>query len=166
MYVLVTQSSLTLCNPMNCSLPGSSVHGILRKEYWNGLPFPSPGYLPNLGIEPGSPTLQADSLPSEPSVKPPLAKGNRDLKQNLFTKGFHTVYGQNFSFLVPWAVSFHLGDQCRHPRVFPESFPQSGFQVILKTELIMKMSTDINAAGNFFPLDQRKEKMWYNLFFF
>ena len=36
-----------------------------RQEYWSGLPFPSPGDLPDLGIEPGSPTLQADSLPSE-----------------------------------------------------------------------------------------------------
>ena len=37
-----------------------------RQEYWSGLPFSSPGDLPDLGIEPGSPALQADSLPSEP----------------------------------------------------------------------------------------------------
>ena len=37
-----------------------------RREYWNGLPFPSPGDLPDLGIEHGSPALQADSLQSEP----------------------------------------------------------------------------------------------------
>ena len=37
-----------------------------RQEYWSGLPFPSPGDLPNPGIEPGSPTLQADSLPPKP----------------------------------------------------------------------------------------------------
>ena len=36
------------------------------QEYWSGLPFPSPGGLPNPGIEPRSPTLQADALPSEP----------------------------------------------------------------------------------------------------
>ena len=36
-----------------------------RQKYWRGLPFPSPGDLPNLGIEPGSPALQADALPSE-----------------------------------------------------------------------------------------------------
>ena len=35
-----------------------------RQEYWSGLPFPSPGDLPDPGIEPGSPALQADSLPS------------------------------------------------------------------------------------------------------
>ena len=39
-----------------------------KQEYWSGLPFPSPGDLPNPGIEPGSPTLQADSLSSEPAV--------------------------------------------------------------------------------------------------
>ena len=37
-----------------------------RQEYWSGLPFPSQGDLPNPGIEPGSPALQADALPSEP----------------------------------------------------------------------------------------------------
>ena len=40
-----------------------------RQEYWSGLPFPSPGDLPNPGIEPGSPTLQADALPPEPPGK-------------------------------------------------------------------------------------------------
>ena len=43
--------------------------GFSRQEYWSGLPFPSPGDLPDPGIEPGSPTLQADSLPSEPPGK-------------------------------------------------------------------------------------------------
>ena len=47
---------------MDGSPPGSSVHGISR-QYWSGLPFPSPGDLPNPGIEPMSPALQADSLP-------------------------------------------------------------------------------------------------------
>ena len=41
-----------------------------RQEYWNGLPCSFPGDLPGPGIEPGSPTLQADSLPSEPPGKP------------------------------------------------------------------------------------------------
>ena len=42
-----------------------------RQEYWNGLPFLSPGDLPYPGIKPGSPTLQAEALPSEPPGKPP-----------------------------------------------------------------------------------------------
>ena len=44
--------------------------GFSRKEYWSGLPFPSPGDLPNPGIEPGSPALWADALLSEPPGKP------------------------------------------------------------------------------------------------
>ena len=43
--------------------------GFSRQECWSGLPFPSPGDLPDPGIEPGSPTLQADALPSEPPNK-------------------------------------------------------------------------------------------------
>ena len=144
MCAKLLQSCLSLCNTMDCSPPGSSVHGILqarvlewvampssrgssdpgmepsalkspplvgglfitsatwlfrkwkwsllsrvwlsatpwtvayqvsqsvefsRQEYWSGLPFPSPGDLPNPGIEPGSPVLQADALPSEPPGK-------------------------------------------------------------------------------------------------
>ena len=48
-----------------------------RQEYWSGLPFPSPGDLPYLGIEPWSPALQADSLPTEPLGKP-TAHGRAD----------------------------------------------------------------------------------------
>ena len=51
-----------------CQAPLSM--GFSRQEYWRGLPFPSPGHLPNPGIEPGSPALQADSLPPEPQGKP------------------------------------------------------------------------------------------------
>ena len=49
----------------------SSDHGILQQEYWSGLPFPSPGDLLDPGVEPRSPALQADCLPSEPPGKPP-----------------------------------------------------------------------------------------------
>ena len=47
--------------------------GFSRQEYWSGLPFPSPGDLPDPEIEPGSPTLQADALPSEPPGKSKLS---------------------------------------------------------------------------------------------
>ena len=67
--MLVTQSCLTLCDPMDCSPPGSSVHGILRQEYWSGLPLPFSEDLPYPGIKPWSPALQADSLPAEPPGK-------------------------------------------------------------------------------------------------
>ena len=68
---LVTQLCPTLCDPMNGSPPGSSVRGdSLGREYGSGLPCPSPGDRPNPGIEPRSPALQVDSLPSEPPGKP------------------------------------------------------------------------------------------------
>ena len=62
---LVAKSCPTLATPRTvyCQAPLSV--GFSRHEYWNGLPFPSPGDLPNPGIEPGSPALQADSLPTE-----------------------------------------------------------------------------------------------------
>ena len=54
------QLCLTLCYPMDCSPPGSSVYGLSSQEYWSGVPLPSPGDLPDPGIEPvslTSPTL-------------------------------------------------------------------------------------------------------------
>ena len=64
------QSCATLCDPIDGSSPGSSVPRILRQEYWSGLPCPPPEDLPNPGIKPRSPTLQADSLLSELPGKP------------------------------------------------------------------------------------------------
>ena len=53
--------------------------GFLRQESWSRLPFPSPGDVPKPGIEPGSPALQADSLPSQPPGKPITLKGKGSL---------------------------------------------------------------------------------------
>ena len=71
--MVVIKSCSTLGNPMDCSLPGSSVHGIfqIRILEW-GLPFASPGHLLHPGFEPGSSALQADSLPTELPGKPDL----------------------------------------------------------------------------------------------
>ena len=60
---LVTQSRLTLCSPMDCSTAGSSVHGILQARMLEWVAI-SPGDLSDPGIEPGSSTFQADSLPT------------------------------------------------------------------------------------------------------
>ena len=74
MKVLVTQ----LC-PVLCKLMDSVAHQaplfmeFSRQEYWSGLPFPSPGYLLNPGIEPRSSALQVDSLPCEPPGKPSMS---------------------------------------------------------------------------------------------
>ena len=55
--------------------------GFFRQEYWRGLPFLSPGDLPNPGIEPTSPAFQTDALPSEPLGKP-FATAQRDPNKN------------------------------------------------------------------------------------
>ena len=62
----VTQSCVTLWTVPHQAPPSM---GFSRKEYWSGLPFPSPRDLPDSGIEPGSPALQADALPSKPPGK-------------------------------------------------------------------------------------------------
>ena len=74
------KSCLTLCDPVDCSPPGSSVHGMLgfsRQEYWSGLLCPPPGDLPNSGIKPHLSYLlrwQAGSLPLAPPRKPLLLR--------------------------------------------------------------------------------------------
>ena len=69
---LVTQSRPTLCDPMDCSPPGSSVHGVLQARIleWAAVPFSRGSSNP--GIESRCPTLQVDSLPAEPQGKPSI----------------------------------------------------------------------------------------------
>ena len=64
--VLVAQLCPTLCDLMDCSPPGSSVHGILQARILEWVAIPSPRYLHNPGTEPWFPALQTDSLSSEP----------------------------------------------------------------------------------------------------
>ena len=66
----------TLQSPLSMGFP--------RQEYWSGLPFPSPGDLPNLGIEPRSPALHVDALSSEPPGNP---VGYAQLLKNSFLGG-------------------------------------------------------------------------------
>ena len=69
MSVLVTQLCLTLCDAKDCSLPGSSVHGILQARILEWIAISFSGDLPDPGIKLMSPGLQADSLPFEPPGK-------------------------------------------------------------------------------------------------
>ena len=62
----VAQLCLTLCGPVDCSLPGSSVRGILQARILEWVAISFSRDLPDPGIEPGSPAFQADTLPSEP----------------------------------------------------------------------------------------------------
>ena len=67
----IIQSCPTLCDPVDCNLSGPSLSmGFSRQRYLCGLSFPSPGNPSNPRIEPGSPALQVDALPSEPPGKP------------------------------------------------------------------------------------------------
>ena len=62
---LVAKSCMTLATLWTVAHQAPLSMEFSRQEYWSGLPFPSPGDLPDPGIEPGSPALQADSLPTE-----------------------------------------------------------------------------------------------------
>ena len=82
----VTQSCPTLSDPVDCSPPGSSIHGIFQARVleWGAIAF-SRGVLINPGIEPRSLTLQMDSLPAEPQVKYKNTEvGSLSLLQQLF----------------------------------------------------------------------------------
>ena len=72
--------------------------GFSRQEYWSGLPFPSSGDLPNPGIEPGSPALQADTLPSEPLGKQEIRVQSLDWEDPL-EKGIAT-----HSSILAWKI--------------------------------------------------------------
>ena len=68
-HMSVTQLCPIPCNPWTVAHQAPLSMEFSRKEYWNGLPFPSPADLSNPGIKPKSLALQADSLPAEPPVK-------------------------------------------------------------------------------------------------
>ena len=76
-----------------------------RQEYWSGLPFPSPGDLPNPGTEPTSPALQADSLSSEPPEKPNV------LSMFIVKIIFVQVIADNLAICLLWAF-FHFLWEC------------------------------------------------------
>ena len=92
---LLTDRRMPFCYLMDCSLPGSSVQSMefSRQELWSGLLFPSPGDCPNPGIEPRSPALQADSLPSEPLGKAGICLQSRRHRR----RGFNPWVGT-----IPW----------------------------------------------------------------
>ena len=84
----VAQSCLTLCDPVDWSLPASPSMGFPRQGYGSGLLLPSPGDLPDPEVKPGSPALQADALPSEPlSMLKHLLNSGAALNVQLF--GLH-----------------------------------------------------------------------------
>ena len=80
---------------MDCSPPGSSVYEFSREEYWSGYPFPSPGDLPNQGVELGPPLLEADLSPSELPGK----LNQLDVTTFLYSHSLDMSY----SFFISWS---------------------------------------------------------------
>ena len=99
--------SPTLCDPMDCSPWDSSVHGFSRQEYQSGFPCPSPVGLPDPGIEPRSPTLQADSLPSELPGKPK----NTGVGCHCLLQGIFLTQESNQGLLHCRQILYHLTHQ-------------------------------------------------------
>ena len=89
--------------------------GFSRQEYWSGLPFPSPGDLPDPGIEPGSPALEADALTSEPPGKPVNTQGDVKTKYvrhflNVEVESWVDVCGLGLPTVLSsrvWSATFH-----------------------------------------------------------
>ena len=100
LYVLSGFSCLTFCDPMNCSLPHSSIRGISRQEYWSGLPCLPPGDLPDPGIEPISlrfPELAGRFFATSATWKTPLVIRKCVLMLN------QSISPGNFSYPVVWS---------------------------------------------------------------
>ena len=76
----VAQSCPTLCDPVDCSPPDSSVHGILQARILEWIAISFSGDLSDPGIKPGSPALQADSLPSELQENPKLQFTEKEIE--------------------------------------------------------------------------------------
>ena len=98
-YAKSLQSCPTLCNPMECSPPGSSVHRIFQARIWSGLPCPSPGDLPDPEIETVSsvaPALQTDSLPLSHQGSPQMVtfvlKWQEERKEGETERGRETEF--------------------------------------------------------------------------
>ena len=86
--MIVAQSLSYSATPWTIACQAPLSMEFSRQEYWSGLPYPSPGDLLDSGIEPGSPALQVDSLPSEPPGKPNMEYYSAIKKKNeimLFT---------------------------------------------------------------------------------
>ena len=82
--------------------------GFSRQEYWSGLPFPSPGDLPDSGIEPGSPSLQVDALPSKPPGKPWSSQTRDQTQISCIAGGFFTSWATREALIHSNPVKFVL----------------------------------------------------------
>ena len=122
-------SHAQLCNPLTVQSMEFS-----RPEYWSGSPFPSPGDPPNLGIKPRSPTLQADSLSSEPPGKPQMPWSAQTLDKLIVTEDRPTVLRCDLSlkYLHYFVAMFHsLWDLSTPTRDWTSGSQQWKYRVLI-----------------------------------
>ena len=89
--------------------------GFPRKEYWSGLPFPTPGHLPEPGIKPAYTASQADSIPSEPPEKPHLWYYLKDSTHGNYPSWSlrHNILKAMVPGLPWWSSGYESACQCR-----------------------------------------------------
>ena len=133
-------------HPFDCSLPGSSIHGIIQASILEWVVFPSPGDLPNPGMELRSPVLHMVSLPAEPQGKPKIiGMGSLSLLRRIFpgqklTRLFCIAGG----FLTNWAIStvqFSSVQFLRHVWLFmtPWIAPRQASLSITNSQSLLKL---------------------------
>ena len=143
---LVTKLCPTLVTSWTVARLAPLVIEFSRQEYWSGLPFPSPRDLPDPGIEPRSPALQADALPSEPPGKPLYITGPKQLIMICFGVIFYMfcalefiqllcgfivlIKFQKFALIISSGVFF----------VHPPPFGDSNFTFIKLLEVVSQLT--------------------------
>ena len=139
----VTQSCLTLCNPMDCSLPGSSVHGVFQARIPEWLPLPSPRNLQDPEIKPVSPALAgSDSLPLSH-----LIQINAVLHLQCFAvpREWSQSFSHLFSAVILWrTLKFSLyryGSRCMVAKWPVKISMQNSHSSLAKTRLRISLTT-------------------------
>ena len=125
--VVVAQSCPTLRSPLDCSPPGSSVHGILQVRILEWVPCLSPGGLPDPGIKPCSPALGTDCLPSEPAGIQPSADlnfmtGNPQWVEFPEIKPWDPRAGTVLQVARPLSTIWGASEPGAQPRLSPQSW--------------------------------------------
>ena len=91
--------------------------GFSRQEFWSGLPFPSPGDLPNPGIEPGSPALEADTLTSEPPGKTNVTSLTHKKDEIPFVKMWSVIHSREDLECITLSEILEKNKLCYHLHV-------------------------------------------------
>ena len=147
--------------PWTVAYQASQSMGFSRQEYWSGVPFPSPGDLPDPGIEPPSPALQADALPSEPPGKPikymNLVENIRDVPVRRLCCCAVLLLSCVLCFAIPQTVAFQaplsMGFSQQEywsglPRPPPEDLPDPGIEPVFLHLLYCRWNPPLSNWGS------------------